>query len=187
MSPQTRRTLLDFAPLVLFFAVYKFTDIYAATLTVIVASLLSLGIGWWFDRKISPVPLFTAVVIAILGGLTLYLKDATFIKMKPTFVYTLLGGLLIGSELAGKPLVKYILNSAIRLSDAGAAGMAWRFGGFFLAMAALNELIWRNFSESFWVNYHTFGAIALTVLFALSQGPFLMKHIIEEPKPGGNE
>jgi intracellular septation protein len=180
MNPQTRRMIVDFAPLVLFFAAYKFGGLYIATATVIVAAIAALGIGWWFDRKISPVPLFTAVVVAVLGGLTLYLQNATFIKMKPTIVYSLLGFGLIGGELAGKSLVKHILGTAVRLSDAGCRGMAMRFGGFFLLMAVINELIWRNFSDDTWVNYHTFGAISLTIVFAISQAPFLAKHVIED-------
>jgi intracellular septation protein len=186
MKPQTRKTILDFAPLALFFVAYKFAGLYAATATVIVACIASLGVGWWFDRKISPVPLFTAVIVAVLGGLTLYLQNATFIKMKPTIVYALLGFCLIGGELSDKSVMKHILGTTVRMDAAGCRGMAMRFGGFFLVMAAINELIWRNYSENFWVNYHTFGAMALTVLFAVSQAPFLAKHIAEEPPTDGN-
>jgi intracellular septation protein len=87
MNAQTRRTLIDFGPLLLFFLAYKVAGIYAATATVIAAAIAAAGIGFWLDHKISPVPLFTAIVVSILGGLTLFLKDDTFIKMKPTFVY----------------------------------------------------------------------------------------------------
>lgn len=185
MSPQTRRMLLDFAPLVLFFIAYRLAGVYAATATVIVAATLSLVIGYAYERKVSPVPLATAILIAVLGGLTLYLKDATFIKMKPTFVYALLGAALIGGEVAGRPLIKHVFNGAIILDDAGWRGLSFRFGGFFLAMALLNELIWRTFSETLWVNYHTFGAIALTLLFAIAQAPYLMRHQIEPKPPEG--
>jgi intracellular septation protein len=180
MNAQTRRMLIDYAPLVLFFAAYKIGGIYAATVTVIAAAAAAAGIGFWLDRKISPVPLFTAVVVAVLGGLTLYLRDETFIKMKPTFVYALLGAILIGGELTGKPVVKYVLGGAIALQEAAWRGLAFRFGGFFFVMALLNELIWRNFSSDFWVNYHVFGAIALTFAFGIAQAPYLMKHHIED-------
>jgi intracellular septation protein len=179
MNPQIRRILVDFAPLVLFFAAYKIGGIYAATVTVIAAAVAAVGIGFWLDRKIPPVPLFTAVVVSVLGGLTLYLRDDTFIKMKPTFVYACLGLCLVGGELAGRPVIKYILGTAIMLKERAWRGLAFRFGGFFFVMAGLNELVWRLFSRDFWVNYHVFGAIALTVLFGLGQTPYLLKNQIE--------
>jgi intracellular septation protein len=183
MSKQTCRTLIDFGPLVLFFVAYKIWGVYAATATVIAAAIAAAGIGFLLDRKIAPVPLFTAVVVAVLGGLTLYLKNDSFIKMKPTFVYALLGAVLIGGELAGKPLIKHVLGAAIALQENAWRGLAFRFGGFFLVMAMLNELIWRNFSSDVWVNYHVFGAIVLTFLFGFAQAPYLMKHQIKQETP----
>lgn len=180
MNAQTRRTLIDFGPLLLFFLAYKVAGIYAATATVIAAAIAAAGIGFWLDHKISPVPLFTAIVVSILGGLTLLLKDDTFIKMKPTFVYGLLGAILIGGEMTGKSVVKYILGQAIALQSGAWRGLAFRFGGFFFVMAAINELIWRNFSRDVWVNWHVFGAIALTFLFAVSQTPYLIRHRLDD-------
>ncbi len=99
MNPQTRKMLLDFAPLVAFFLVYKFAGMYAATATVIVASLICVGITFLLDHKIAAVPVLTAVVVCIMGALTLYLHDDTFIRMKPTFIYAALGIGIIGSEI----------------------------------------------------------------------------------------
>jgi intracellular septation protein len=186
MNPQLRRLVTDFGPLLLFFAVYRVAGIYAATTVVIAAAIAALGVGYWLDRKISPVPLFTAVVIAVLGGLTLYLRDPTFIKMKPTLVYGLIAASLLTSEIIGKPLIKTVMGASISLSDAHWRILAWRFAVFFFAMAVINELIWRNFSESSWVNYHTFGALALTLGFSLAQVPFLLKHQREDETPHGN-
>lgn len=183
MTAQTRRSLIDFAPLVLFFAAYKFAGIYAATITVVAAAIGAVALGYWFERKIAPVPLFTAIVVAVLGGMTLYLKDDTFIKMKPTFVYVALGLLLIGGEAIKRPLVKKILGSAMALREEAWRGLAFRFGGFFFVMAVLNEIVWRNFSRDVWVDYHVFGAMALTFLFGISQAPYLMKHRIEDETP----
>jgi intracellular septation protein len=85
--------------------------------------------------------------------------------------------------MAGKPVVKYILGQAIALQSSAWRGLAFRFGGFFFVMAAINELIWRNFSRDVWVNWHVFGAIALTFLFAVSQTPYLIKHRLDDETP----
>ena len=183
MNSQLRRTILDFGPLLLFFAAYKLFNLTVATGTVMVAASVAVCVGYWFDRKIHPVPLATAVIVLVFGGLTLYLNDDSFIKMKPTMIYALFGAVLLGGLYFNRPLVKFILGAAVTLNEAGWRVLTWRFGLFFFAMALLNELIWRNFSSDIWVNYHVFGAIALTVLFSMSQVPFLLKHQIETESP----
>lgn len=185
MNPQIRRTLIDFAPLVLFFIAYKTGGIYAATIAVIAACVAAVALGFWFERKFAPVPVFTAVVVTVLGGLTLYFKDDTFIKMKPTFVYVLLGGVLIGSEIAKRSIVKKILGTAMALRDEAWRGLAFRFGFFFLILAVLNEAVWRSFSRDVWVNYHVFGAMVLTFVFGIAQAPFLMRNRIDDETPHG--
>jgi len=180
MNPQVRRSVLDFGPLLLFFVAYRLFDLYAATATIMVAAVVAAALGWWFDRKLHPIPLATAFIVLVFGGLTLYLNDKIFIKMKPTIIYALFAAVLWGGLLFNRPLVKFVFGPAMTLSDASWRTLSLRFGVFFLAMAILNELIWRNFSEGFWVGYHVFGAIALTVLFCASQVPFLLKRQIAE-------
>lgn len=177
------RPVLDWAPIVLFFGVYKLFGIFPATATLMAAAALSLVVGYFLEKKISPVPLFTAVVVGVMGGLTLYLKDDTFIRMKPTIVYSLLCLLLTVSELMGKSLVRPILGSAIRLRDTAWRGLAFRFGAFFFVMAIFNEIVWRNFSRDVWMNYHLFGAMALTLVFAASQAPYMMRNQAEDETP----
>jgi intracellular septation protein len=179
MSPQTRRMLLDFGPLVLFFAAFRIWGLYAATGVVMASAVASLALGYWFDRKLHPVPLVTAVLVLVFGGLTLYLNNPIFIKMKPTFVYALLGAALIGGLVFKLSLVKQVLSMAVTLDEAAWRVLSLRFAFFFFAMAIINELIWRNFSNEIWVDYHVFGALMLTFLFGLSQTPFLLKHQIE--------
>ncbi|MGC9952892.1 MAG: septation protein A [Rhizomicrobium sp.] len=181
MNSQLRRTILDFGPLLLFFAAYKLSGIFAATATVMVAAVVAVGVGYWLDRKIHPIPLATAVIVLVFGGLTLYLNNDMFIKMKPTMIYALFGSVLLGGLYFNRPFVKYIFGAAVTLNDAGWRVLTRRFGLFFFGMALINELIWRNFSNDIWVNYHVFGAIVLTVLFSMSQVPFLLKHQIETP------
>ncbi len=179
MNPQLRRTILDFGPLLLFFAAYKLAGLFAATATIMVAAIVAVCLGYWSDRKIHPVPLATAVIVLIFGGLTLYLNDPTFIKIKPTMIYALFGVTLFGGLYFNRPFVRYVLGAAVTLDEAGWRILTWRFGLFFFAMALINELIWRNFSNDIWVDYHVFGGVGLTVLFSLSQVPFLLKHQID--------
>ena len=183
MNPQLRRFALDFGPLLLFLIAYKFFNLYVATATVMAGACAALGIGYWIDRKVHPVPLATVVLLAVFGGLTLYLQNEIFIKMKPTMIYALLGAVLIGGQYFNRPVTKAILGMAVTLDDAGWRGLTWRFGGFFFGMAVLNELIWRNFSSDVWVTYHVFGALALTLLFGICQAPYLLKHQIESGTP----
>jgi len=103
--------------------------------------------------------------------------------MKPTMKYALFGATLLGGLYFNRPLIKFILGAAVTLNEAAWRNLTWRFGLFFFVMALLNELIWRNFSSELWVDYHVFGAIALTVLFSMSQVPFLLKHQIETETP----
>jgi len=179
MNPQLRRSVVDFAPLLLFFVAYRLFGIYAATITVMIAAVAAAAMGWWFDRKVHPVPVATAVIVLIFGGLTLYLNNDTFIKMKPTMIYALFGAVLLGGLWFDRPFVRYVLGTTVTLEDRSWRTLTWRFGIFFLAMAVLNELIWRNFSSDIWVSYHVFGAIALTILFSISQVPFLLKHQVD--------
>lgn len=180
MNPQLRRSVVDFGPLLLFFVAYRVFDLYVATATVMMAAVAAAGLGFFLDRKLHPVPLITAIIVLVFGGLTLYLNNEMFIKMKPTMIYTLFGGVLLGGLWFNRPFVKHVFGTALVLSDRSWHVLTWRFGLFFLAMAVINELIWRNFSNDIWVNYHVFGAIALTLLFSLGQVPFLLKHQIEK-------
>jgi intracellular septation protein len=184
MNPQLRRSLVDFGPLVLFFVAYRLFDLYVATATVMAAAVSAVILGYVFDRKVHPVPLLTALIVLVFGGLTLYLNNKMFIKMKPTMIYSLFAATLLGGLYFNRLFIKYIFGTAVTLDDKDWRVLTLRFGGFTAGMALLNELIWRNFSENTWVNFHTFGAIALTVLFSISQMPFLLKH---QTKPDGDE
>ena len=176
MNPQLRRSLVDFGPLLLFFVAYRLFNLYVATATVMVAAVGAVVLGYVFDKKVHPVPLLTAVIVLVFGGLTLYLNDKMFIKMKPTMIYSLFAATLLGGLYFKRLFIKYMFGAAVSLDDKKWRVLTLRFGGFCIGMALLNELIWRNFSENAWVNFHTFGAIALTLLFSLSQLPFLLKH-----------
>jgi len=170
------RIASDLGPLILFFGSFELYGIYAATAVFMAAVLAALGFGYWRERKLSPMPLFTAVLVVIFGGLTLYLKDATFIKMKPTVLYAFFGLLLVGGLKFNRLFIKYVFEHAFNLYEDGWRKLTWRWGIFFLVLAVLNEIIWRSFSTSIWVDFKVFGIMPLILLFALAQTPLVLKH-----------
>ena len=125
-------------------------------------------------------PLITAAVVGIFGGLTLWLNDDTFIKLKPTIVQTLIGGVLLVGLLFGKSLLKPVMGSAWPMDDSGWRKLTRNFGLFFLAMAVANEIVWRTQTTDFWVTFKVFGIMALTFAFSMTQIPILNGHRIEE-------
>lgn len=184
MNPQIRRLALDLGPLFVFFIAYQFAGLYVATGVFMVAVLVALVLDYVFERKLSPVPIMTAVLVMIMGGLTLYLKNDAFIKMKPTALYLIFGLTLLGGMAFNRLFLKYLLSLGFEMPDAAWRALTFRYGIFFLALASLNEIVWRNFSERSWVAFKVWGVIPLILLFSLSQAPFLMRHQIEEdPKP----
>lgn len=171
---------LDLGPLILFFAAFKFGGIYVATAVFMAASIASLALGYAKTRKISPMPLLTAIIVLVFGGLTLYLKNDTFIKMKPTVLYAIFGAILLGGLAFNRLFIKAVFAQAFELDEAGWRKLTWRWGFFAFALAALNEIVWRNFSTDIWVDFKVWAIIPLIMLFALSQTPLVAKHQIEE-------
>jgi len=179
MNSQFRRLLLDLGPLLVFFAGFKYLGIFGATAAFMAAVLGSLAAGWLLEKKLSPMPLVTAVLVIVFGGLTLYLKNDIFIKMKPTVLYAFFAITLIGGLGFNRLFIKYVFAQAFDLDEPGWRQLTWRWGLFFLALAVINEMVWRNASTAAWVEFKVWGIIPLIFLFALSQTPFVMKHHIE--------
>ncbi|HEX4081120.1 MAG TPA: septation protein A [Rhizomicrobium sp.] len=173
------RLALDLGPLMVFFGAYEFFGIFVATGCFMAAVLAALGYGYVRERRLSPMPLFTAVLVLVFGGLTLYLRNDIFIKMKPTVLYALFGALLLGGLAFNQLLIKHVFSQAFELSEAGWRSLTWRWGAFFLALAVLNEFIWRHFSTSTWVYFKVWAVIPLIFLFALAQTPLILKHEIQ--------
>ena len=182
MNSQFRRMLLDLGPLMVFFAGFKYLGIFGATAAFMAAVLVSLAAGWLLEKKLSPMPLVTAVLVIVFGGLTLYLKNDIFIKMKPTVLYAFFAITLIGGLCFNRLFIKYVFAQAFELDEPGWRQLTWRWGLFFHALAVINEMVWRNASTAAWVAFKVWGIIPLIFLFALSQTPFLMKHHIEPEK-----
>lgn len=155
--------------------------IFIATGLFVVATLLALAISLALTRRLPVMPFITGIVVVIFGGLTLWLQDETFIKMKPTVVNTLFGGVLLGGLLFGKSLLGYVFDSVFDLSPEGWRKLTFRWGIFFLLLAVLNEIVWRSFSTDTWVSFKVFAIMPLTFLFTLSQLPLITR---EQRQPG---
>jgi intracellular septation protein len=173
---------LDLGPLLLFFFVNSRWGIFAATGTFMAATLLSIALTYIFVRRIPMMPLVSALIVFVFGGLTLYLQDETFIKLKPTIIYALFAAILLGGMLLGRSLLALVLDSVFQLDDDGWRKLTLRWGIFFLVMALLNEVVWRSVSTDAWVAFKTFGFLPLTVVFALAQTPLIMRHNTDKQK-----
>jgi intracellular septation protein len=185
---------LEMGPLVIFFLVNSYGDrwfgiaatqrLFLATGVFIVAVLVSLAVTWSLVRKLPVMPLVSAVVVTVFGGLTLVLHDELFIKLKPTIVNTLFGLALLWGVLTGRNLLKIVLDSVFDLTEEGWRRLTWRWSLFFFVLAALNEVVWRTQTTDFWVAFKVWGIMPLTMAFALAQMPLIMRH---DASAGGQE
>ena len=153
--------------------------IFIATGLFMAATAIALTASWILTRTLPMMPLISGVVVFVFGALTLYLQNDTFIKMKPTIVNTMFGAILLGGLFFGKSLLGYVFNAAFKLTDEGWRQLTIRWGVFFLFLAVLNEVVWRNFSTDFWVAFKVWGTMPITILFTLLQMPLIMKHSAE--------
>lgn len=172
----------EYGPLAVFLAAYYIEDLYTATAALMAATAVALAVSLAVNRRVPIMPVITAAIVGIFGGLTLIFNDDTFIKMKPTIVQALLSAILLGGLLFGKTLLKPVMGAAWPMTDPGWRILTRNFGLFFVGMAVVNEIVWRTQSEEFWVNFKVFGSIALTLAFSLTQVPTLSRYKIEEPE-----
>ncbi len=170
---------LDLGPLALFFFANTRYGIFAATATFMVAVVAALAASYALTRRLPIMPVVTAIIVVVFGGLTLILHDATFIKVKPTIIYALFGGVLLGGLCFGKPLLGVVFDSMFNLTAEGWRKLTLRWALFFLALAVLNEIVWRNTSTDIWVDFKVFGVVPLTFLFGALQMPLLKKYAVE--------
>lgn len=174
------KLLVEFGPIVVFFATYKYSDIFMATMLMLAVTGVGLIISYIIDRRISMPLLISGSVLLLTGSITLVSGDPMFIKMKPTIVNFVFGAILLAGYLKGNGLIKYVFASAIKMSDQCWIILSKRFSYYFFTVAIINELVWRNYPEEFWVNFKVFGFVPLTVLFILLQTPFIYRNQLKD-------
>jgi intracellular septation protein len=179
---------LDMGPLAVFFATYAWakgdaaagaadvTRIVYATVALMIATAVSLTLSRILLKRIAVMPMVTGVFVLVFGGLTIYLRDPTFIKIKPTILYLLFAGALGGGLFYRKLFLKALLSEALQMQDEGWRLLTQRWIGFFIALAILNEIVWRNFPESTWVTFKSFGVMPLMAVFMAAQISLIMKY-----------
>lgn len=175
--PQGLKLALDFAPLVAFFVAYKVGGVYWATGIIIALTIVSLITGYMITGKVAKFPLFSGILITVMGGLTLYFQNDMFVKMKPTAANIIFAAILGGGLLTNRMFLKDLLGSSIDMPLPAWRNLTWRWVIFFLGVAALNEYVWRTMPEATWVNFKVFGLMGLTFLFVLVNAPFMTKHM----------
>ena len=178
------RLAIDLGPLLVYLAVYWFTkNIVLSTAIFMAATLIAIVISWITTRKVSAMLWFSGAMVLVFGGLTVWLHDATFIKMKPTVYYVMVASILGFGLWTGRPTLKLVLGQAYPgLTDLGWTKLTRNWALFFVAMAVANEAVWRSTSMEFWLGYKLWGAMPATILFALANLPMLMKHGLNAEK-----
>jgi intracellular septation protein len=170
---------LDLGPLILFFFANSRFGIFTATATFMVAVLAALAASYVLTRRLPIMPVVTAIIVLVFGGLTLVLHNDTFIKIKPTIIYALFGAALLGGLAFGKPLLGVVFDSLFHLTAEGWRKLTVRWALFFFVLAVLNEIVWRNTSTNIWVDFKVFGVMPLTLIFGALQYPLLQKYAAE--------
>ncbi|WP_412523027.1 septation protein A [Shewanella chilikensis] len=176
------KQLLDFLPLVIFFAVYKFYDIYVASGALIAATALQLVVTCLLYRKLEKMHLITFAMVAVFGTLTLVFHDDTFIKWKVTIVYALFALGLGVSQLLNKPVLKGMLGQELKVADKIWAQVTWYWVSFFIVCGLINIYVAFSLSQETWVNFKVFGLTAVTLLNTIATVVYLFKHIPEEQR-----
>jgi len=199
----TLKLVLDIGPLLLFFiansrpAIFlpllrpilpegivsgERAGIFVATAVFMAAVVIALAVSYALTRQLPIMPLITALIVLVFGSLTLVLHDELFIKLKPTIIYLLFAGVLLGGLAFGKPLLGLVFDSVFHLSEEGWRKLTLRWAIFFVALAILNEIVWRTQTTDVWVSFKVFGVLPLTFLFAVLQFPLMSKYAVPQPK-----
>ena len=174
------KLLIDIGPLAVFFIFYTRSGLQASILPFMVATVIAVLFSYILEKKIPIVPTVGAAIVLLFGGLTIYFDNEVFFKMKPTIINFLFAAVLYVGTIIKKPLLKYLLGAALKLEDLGWKILTQRWIGFFIALAILNEIVWRTQSTDIWVNFKVFGILPITFIFTMSQFPLIKKYQIED-------
>ena len=174
------KLLIDIGPLAVFFIFYTRSGLQASILPFMVATVIAVLFSYILEKKIPIMPTVGAGIVLLFGGLTIYFDNDVFFKMKPTIINILFAVILYGGILINKPLLKYLLGAALKLEEEGWKILTQRWIGFFIALAVLNEIVWRTQSTDVWVNFKVFGILPITFIFTMTQFPLIKKYQIED-------
>ena len=174
------KLLIDIGPLAVFFIFYTRSGLQASILPFMVATVIAVLFSYILEKKIPIMPTVGAGIVLLFGGLTIYFDNDVFFKMKPTIINVLFAVILYGGILINKPLLKYLLGAALKLEETGWKILTQRWIGFFIALAVLNEIVWRTQSTDVWVNFKVFGILPITFIFTMTQFPLIKKYQIED-------
>lgn len=174
------KLLIDIGPLAVFFIFYTRSGLQASILPLMIATVIAVLFSYILEKKIPIMPTVGAGIVLIFGGLTIYFDNEVFIKMKPTIINLIFAIILYGGMLVKKPLLKILLGAALRLEEEGWRILTYRWIGFFIALAVLNEIVWRTQTTDMWVNFKVFGILPITFIFTMTQFPLIKKHQIDD-------
>ena len=180
---QVIKLVLEVGPLFVFFVVNSRADIFVGTAWFMGAMVISLALSWLLLRRIAIMPLVTGILVLIFGGLTLIFHDDTFIKLKPTIINTMFGVTLLGGLFFKQSLLRYVFGDVYKLQPQGWTILTLRWGLFFLALAVVNEVVWRTQSTDFWVAFKVWANMPITIVFAASQLPVISRYAEKPVKP----
>ncbi len=169
----------ELGPLLIFFFVNSKTNLFTATAAFMVAIVVAMAASYVVTRHVPIMAIVTAIVVLVFGTLTLVLHDETFIKMKPTIVYALFGGVLGGGLLFGRSFIAVMFDQMFNLTPRGWRILTLRWALWFFAMAAINEIVWRTQTTEFWLAFKVFGMVPLTMAFAIAQMPLTKRYHLE--------
>ena len=174
------KLLIDIGPLAVFFIFYTRSGLQASILPFMVATIIAVLFSYILEKKIPIMPTVGAGIVLLFGGLTIYFDNDVFFKMKPTIINLLFAVILYGGIIINKPFLKYLLGAALKLEEQGWKILTQRWIGFFIALAVLNEIVWRTQSTDVWVNFKVFGILPITFIFTMTQFPLIKKYQIED-------
>ena len=174
------KLLIDIGPLAIFFIFYSKSGLQASILPFMIATVIAVLFSYILEKKIPIMPTVGAGIVLVFGGLTIYFDNEVFFKMKPTIINLLFAAILYGGIMIKKPLLKILLGAALKLKEDGWRILTLRWIGFFIALAILNEIVWRTQSTDVWVNFKVFGILPITFLFTMIQFPLIKKFQVED-------
>jgi intracellular septation protein len=184
---QGHKQLLELLPLLVFFLVYLKKNMVWATGALAIASVLVIGLIYVKDRTLSKAQIIGVMLVVVFGGLTVYFNDPAYLVAKVSVINVLFGLVLLGGYLFKRAFIKDLMGEAMALPDHAWMSLSLRWAFFFFFLAALNLVIWFNFSEKVWAAFKLGGLLGLTLLFAFANAPFMAKHMIEDKSADGTK